>query len=298
RLGHRLDHFAGRAHEGRGLDPWRPARHQVWSKATGLALRRRARHLLRLDHAAAGRVLGFRGQLAADALDRPRAAPARGFDPAVVPHGDHTSQQPVRQRTADGKRPRRLALALHLAGDRVAGDVHRLGGRRRGRCAAVGSVHTSRSDGCAAGAPGGGTARPEGLAGGRPVHVPESRLLHGGDVGSVPAGRTECRVRRHDVPVPELLPHRPLFALSFVRWPYALSTPFYVVAGTLAVTGSLGLLLGLTDFVQPLVFMVGLGTAAAFVASIALPPLIARDESEASTYSAVMYTAGYLLAFV
>src|SRR3989449_9607378 len=90
----------------------------------------------------------------------------------------------------------------------------------------------------------------------------------------------------------------PLFALSFVRWPYALSTPFYVVAGTLATTGSLGLLLGLTDFVQPLVFMVGLGTAAAFVASIALPPLIARDESEASTYSAVMYTAGYLLAFV
>jgi len=41
-----------------------------------------------------------------------------------------------------------------------------------------------------------------------------------------------------------------------------------------------------------------LGTAAAFVASIALPPLIAADESEASTYSAVMYTAGYLLAFV
>src|SRR2546428_11498678 len=60
----------------------------------------------------------------------------------------------------------------------------------------------------------------------------------------------------------------------------------------------MGLLLGLTAFVQPLGFMVGLGTAAAFVASIALPPLIARDESEASTYSAVVYTAGYLLAFV
>jgi cyanate permease len=28
-----------------------------------------------------------------------------------------------------------------------------------------------------------------------------------------------------------------------------------------------------------------------------LPPLIAGDESEASTYSALMYTAGYLLAF-
>jgi CP family cyanate transporter-like MFS transporter len=93
------------------------------------------------------------------------------------------------------------------------------------------------------------------------------------------------------------IPIVPLFALSFVRWQYALSTTFYVVAGGLAAVGSLGLLLGLTDLVRPLAFMVGLGTAAAFVASIALPPLIARDESEASTYSAVMYTVGYLLAF-
>lgn len=90
----------------------------------------------------------------------------------------------------------------------------------------------------------------------------------------------------------------PLFALTFVRWQFALSTWFYVAAGGVAVVGSLGLLFGLTDFVRPLVFLVGLGTGAAFVASIALPPLIATDESEASTYSAVMYTAGYLLAFV
>jgi len=83
-----------------------------------------------------------------------------------------------------------------------------------------------------------------------------------------------------------------------VRWQFALSTWFYVAAGGVAAIGSLGLLFGLTDFVRPLVFMVGLGTGAAFVASIALPPLIATDESEASTYSAVMYTAGYLLAFV
>ncbi len=93
------------------------------------------------------------------------------------------------------------------------------------------------------------------------------------------------------------IPIVPLFALSFVRWQYALSTTFYVGAGGLAAVGSLGLLLGLTDLIRPLAFMVGLGTAAAFVASIALPPLIARDESEASTYSAVTYTVGYLLAF-
>ena len=94
------------------------------------------------------------------------------------------------------------------------------------------------------------------------------------------------------------IPIVPLFALSFVRWQFALSTSFYVVAGGLAVLGSLGLLLGLTDLIRPLAFMVGLGTAAAFVASIALPPLMARSESEASTYSAVMYTVGYLLAFI
>ena len=95
-----------------------------------------------------------------------------------------------------------------------------------------------------------------------------------------------------------LFPIIPVFALSFVRWQFALSTPFYVAAGGLAVLGSLGLLLGLTTFVWPLAFMVGLGTAAAFVGAIALPPLVAGDESQASTYSAVMYTCGYLLAFV
>ncbi len=95
-----------------------------------------------------------------------------------------------------------------------------------------------------------------------------------------------------------LFPIIPFFALTFVRWQFALSTWFYVGAGAVAAIGSLGLLLGLTDFVRPLVFMVGLGTAAAFVASIALPPLIASDESEASIYSALMYTAGYLLGFV
>jgi MFS transporter, CP family, cyanate transporter len=93
-------------------------------------------------------------------------------------------------------------------------------------------------------------------------------------------------------------PILPLLALSFVRWPYALSTPYYIVAGSLTVAGCLGLFFGLTQIVWPLAFMVGLGTAAAFVGAIALPPLIAGDESQASTYSAVMYTCGYLLAFI
>lgn len=89
----------------------------------------------------------------------------------------------------------------------------------------------------------------------------------------------------------------PIFALSFVRWQYALSTWFYVASGALALVGSLGLLLGLTDLVRPLVFLVGLGCAAAFIGALALPPLLATNEGEASTYSAVMFTTGYLLAF-
>lgn|GEM_PF-2677609 len=88
-----------------------------------------------------------------------------------------------------------------------------------------------------------------------------------------------------------------LLALAFLRWRYALSTAFYVIAGLLAAAGSLGLLLGLVELAWPLAFMVGLGAGAAFVGSVALPPLLASNESEAAGFSALMFTAGYTLAF-
>jgi cyanate permease len=43
--------------------------------------------------------------------------------------------------------------------------------------------------------------------------------------------------------------------------------------------------------------MVGLGAGAAFVGSVALPPLLASNEGETAGFSAVMFTAGYTLAF-
>lgn len=95
-----------------------------------------------------------------------------------------------------------------------------------------------------------------------------------------------------------LFPILLLLALAFVRWQYALSTAFYVTAGLLAAAGSLGLLLGLTELAWPLAFMVGLGAGAAFLGSVALPPLLATNEGEAAGFSAVMFTAGYTLAFV
>jgi CP family cyanate transporter-like MFS transporter len=94
-----------------------------------------------------------------------------------------------------------------------------------------------------------------------------------------------------------LFPILLLLALPFFRWQYALSTRFYVAAGLLAAAGSLGLLLGLNEFTWPLAFMVGLGAGAAFIGSVALPSLLATDEGEVAGFSAVMFTAGYTLAF-
>lgn len=94
------------------------------------------------------------------------------------------------------------------------------------------------------------------------------------------------------------IPTVPLLLLALLRWQYALSTSFYALAGLLTAGGSLGMLLGLTDFVWPLAFLVGLGAAAAFIGSLALPALLAAGESEAAGFTAVMFAAGYLLAFV
>jgi MFS transporter, CP family, cyanate transporter len=93
------------------------------------------------------------------------------------------------------------------------------------------------------------------------------------------------------------LPILPLLALSVVPWQYALSATYYAGAGLLTVAGALGMLLGLTGLFWLLAFLVGLGAAAAFIGALALPPLLAADESEAAGYSAFMFAAGYVLAF-
>jgi CP family cyanate transporter-like MFS transporter len=43
--------------------------------------------------------------------------------------------------------------------------------------------------------------------------------------------------------------------------------------------------------------MVGLGAAAAFVGSLALPALLARNEGQAAMFAAQVFAAGYVLAF-
>lgn len=93
------------------------------------------------------------------------------------------------------------------------------------------------------------------------------------------------------------VPILPLLLLSVVRWQYATSTLFYVVAGLLTTFGAVGMLLGHTELAWPLAFMVGLGAAAAFVGSLALPALLARNEGQAAMFAAQVFAAGYVLAF-
>jgi CP family cyanate transporter-like MFS transporter len=93
------------------------------------------------------------------------------------------------------------------------------------------------------------------------------------------------------------IPIVPLLALSALRWQYALSTPYYALAGLATGLGALGMLFGLTGIAWLLAFMVGLGAAAAFIGALALPALVANNEAEAAGFSALMFAVGYLLAF-
>ncbi|HEX6348984.1 MAG TPA: MFS transporter [Candidatus Dormibacteraeota bacterium] len=89
----------------------------------------------------------------------------------------------------------------------------------------------------------------------------------------------------------------PLFLLPALSWPYATSAPWYVAMGLFTIAGAVGLALGLRDQAWALAFLLGLGCAGAFVGSMALPPLIARSETDAAAISAIVFTFGYLLSF-
>lgn len=93
------------------------------------------------------------------------------------------------------------------------------------------------------------------------------------------------------------LPIVPLLALPALRWVYALSPVFYLAMALLTIAGATGLALGQRDLAWVLAFMLGLGCAGAFMGSMALPPLVARSETDAAAISAIVFTFGYLLSF-
>ena len=94
-----------------------------------------------------------------------------------------------------------------------------------------------------------------------------------------------------------LFPLPLLLLVTVLPWRYPLSSGFYVAAGVITLVGSLGLLLGLVELAWLSGFLVGLGCGATFMAALALPPMVAGDETEASAFTALVFFLGYFLAF-
>lgn len=95
-----------------------------------------------------------------------------------------------------------------------------------------------------------------------------------------------------------VLPVVPLLLLPVLRWSYATSPGFYFANGVIVVAGAVGLALGLRDLAWLLAFLIGLGCAAVFVGAMALTPVVARGDPEAAAITAVVFTFGYVLAFI
>ena len=95
-----------------------------------------------------------------------------------------------------------------------------------------------------------------------------------------------------------LLPIFPLLLLPALRWPYATSPVFYGSAAVIVVAGAAGLALGLREDAWWLAFLMGLGCAGAFVGAMSLMPVVARSDAEAASITAVVFTFGYVFAFI
>lgn len=94
-----------------------------------------------------------------------------------------------------------------------------------------------------------------------------------------------------------LFPLPVLLLVTVLPWTYPLSTGYYAAAGVITLVGSVGLLLGLVQLAWLSGFLLGLGCGAAFMAALALPPLVAADETQASAFTALVFFLGYFLAF-
>lgn len=87
-------------------------------------------------------------------------------------------------------------------------------------------------------------------------------------------------------------------SLIMVRRPFATSRRFYVAAGIVTLLGTLGFVFGATGLAWLFAVLVGLGSSMTFTGAMALPPLLARTQGDVAGYSALMLTAGYVLAFL
>ncbi len=85
--------------------------------------------------------------------------------------------------------------------------------------------------------------------------------------------------------------------LARVRRPFATWPGYYLLASGLTAAGAGGLLLGLDGVAWALAMAVGAGTGLTFMGALAIPPLVARHESDVAGFSALMLGVGYLAGF-
>ncbi len=85
--------------------------------------------------------------------------------------------------------------------------------------------------------------------------------------------------------------------LVALRWPWARSRRFYVLAGILMTLGGAGFALGLTGLAWLWAAVLGVGTTMTFTGSTVLPTLFARRSGEVPGYAALVLTAGYAISF-
>jgi CP family cyanate transporter-like MFS transporter len=85
--------------------------------------------------------------------------------------------------------------------------------------------------------------------------------------------------------------------LTTIRRPWATSRGFYIVAGALAIAGSVMLALGLTRLALVAAALVGVGATMGFAGALALPAVRALSTADVAGYSALSFSLGYMLAF-
>jgi CP family cyanate transporter-like MFS transporter len=87
------------------------------------------------------------------------------------------------------------------------------------------------------------------------------------------------------------------FVLVAMRWPWARSRGFYVVAGILMTAGTAAFATGPSHLAPLWAAVLSIGAGMTFTGSSALPALFARTQGETAGYAALVLTAGYAISF-
>jgi CP family cyanate transporter-like MFS transporter len=90
----------------------------------------------------------------------------------------------------------------------------------------------------------------------------------------------------------------PGIVLAPVRRPWATSRAFYAGAGLAMLAGALGLVAAPVWLAWLAAALLGAGVGMTFSGTTALPTVLASSGTEVASYSAIVLTAGYALAFV